>query len=230
MGLGGQVQRTVDSVVLYDLMALSANEKASPQSRATALAKLAALRDWSNGQNPSDPGLKAFYQFAFGPDPALRNQSEGDWNPQARRGAARPAHRRRRVQLRRVRSTIEDMPEYREIAPPPGLAHMVECFWTGRASPGEPPYRVMPDGCADILFTRSGGGIRLDAVGPMTVYRDYDLSAGTRLAGDAAAPRHVARASRHSRRPADGLRAAARRPLGRACPYPARSPVPARVR
>ena len=64
MGLGGQVQRTVDSVVLYDLMALSANEKASPQSRATALAKLAALRDWSNGQNPSDPGLKAFYQFA----------------------------------------------------------------------------------------------------------------------------------------------------------------------
>ena len=64
LGLGGQVQRTVDSVVLYDLMALSANEKASPQSRATALAKLAALRDWSNAQNPSDAGLKAFYQFA----------------------------------------------------------------------------------------------------------------------------------------------------------------------
>ena len=64
MGLGGQVQRTVDSVVLYDLMALSANEKASPQSRATALAKLAALRDWSNGQSPADGSLKAFYQFA----------------------------------------------------------------------------------------------------------------------------------------------------------------------
>ncbi len=63
MGLGGQVQRTVDTVVLYDLMALSANEQASPQSRATTLAKLAALRDWANGQNPADAGLKAFYQF-----------------------------------------------------------------------------------------------------------------------------------------------------------------------
>jgi hypothetical protein len=63
VGLGGQVQRTVDTVVLYDLMALSANEQASPQSRATALAKLVALREWANGQNPADAGLKAFYQF-----------------------------------------------------------------------------------------------------------------------------------------------------------------------
>ncbi len=63
LGLGGQVQRTVDSVVLYNLMVLAGNEKASPQSRATALAKLTALREWANSQAASDPTLKAFYQF-----------------------------------------------------------------------------------------------------------------------------------------------------------------------
>ncbi len=75
------------------------------------------------------------------------------------------------------------MPEYREIAPPPGHSHMVECFWTMRTGRGEPLHRVTPDGCADILFTRRGSQIRLEAVGPMTAWRDFTLSAGSTLLG-----------------------------------------------
>lgn len=75
------------------------------------------------------------------------------------------------------------MPEYREIAAPPDRAQMVECIWTMRTGAGEPPYRVTPDGCADILFTRCGSEIRLEAVGPMTVYRDFALPAGASLLG-----------------------------------------------
>ena len=40
-GLGSQVQRAVDSVVLYDLMSLAANESAPAQVRAIAFAQLA---------------------------------------------------------------------------------------------------------------------------------------------------------------------------------------------
>ncbi len=64
LGLGGQVQRAVDGVVLYDLMALEANEHAPLQVRATALGKLVALREWLAGQAPADSSLKAYFQFA----------------------------------------------------------------------------------------------------------------------------------------------------------------------
>ena len=75
------------------------------------------------------------------------------------------------------------MAEYREIRPSPGLAQAVECFWTLQHTGPEAPYRVLPDGCADILFTRSGGGVTLDAIGPMTSYRDFTLTDGEVLAG-----------------------------------------------
>jgi AraC-like DNA-binding protein len=67
---------------------------------------------------------------------------------------------------------------YREIAPPPRLADRVECFWTSQEPAGQ-LHRVLPDGCADILFTRtSGGRLTLEAVGPMTCYRDHQAAPG----------------------------------------------------
>jgi hypothetical protein len=63
-GLAGQVQRAVDGVALYDLMALAANERAPLQVRATALAKVTSLREWLAAQAPADAGLKAYFQFA----------------------------------------------------------------------------------------------------------------------------------------------------------------------
>lgn len=77
------------------------------------------------------------------------------------------------------------MPEYREIAPPPRLAGTVECFWTMRQLASEPPHRVVPDGCADILFTLDGSDATasIQAVGPMTRYRDFDQPAGRLLIG-----------------------------------------------
>ena len=63
-GLGAQVQRSINIVVVYYLMTLAANDRAPAQVRATALARLTALREWAIGQAPADPTLKALYQFA----------------------------------------------------------------------------------------------------------------------------------------------------------------------
>ncbi len=63
-GLASQVQRAVDSVVLYDLMALAANESAPAQVRAIAFEQLGALRSWATKQTPTDEGLHAFYTYA----------------------------------------------------------------------------------------------------------------------------------------------------------------------
>jgi AraC-like DNA-binding protein len=63
---------------------------------------------------------------------------------------------------------------YFEIAPPPRLAESVECFWVSRHSvTPEVPHRVLPDGCADILFTSSPGKSTLEVVGAMTQFQDY---------------------------------------------------------
>lgn len=70
------------------------------------------------------------------------------------------------------------MLHYREIAPSPAWASAIECFWTLRADNESPLHRVLPDGCADILL--AGG---LDAVGPMTRYRDHEVEAGRELFG-----------------------------------------------
>jgi len=69
------------------------------------------------------------------------------------------------------------MPEYRELVPPPRLADSVECFWFMRPTEKfSVVHRVTPDGCADILFTRCGGGVTLQVVGPMTRFEDFELS------------------------------------------------------
>jgi hypothetical protein len=47
-GYLGEISRVVDYAVLYDLMALAANEHASPQARAIASLKLEELKGWSN--------------------------------------------------------------------------------------------------------------------------------------------------------------------------------------
>jgi len=75
------------------------------------------------------------------------------------------------------------MSEYREIAPSPRLARTIECFWTIEQLGPEPLHRVLPDGCADILFTRDGGAGAIEAVGPMTRYRDFPVPAGRLLVG-----------------------------------------------
>jgi AraC-like DNA-binding protein len=75
------------------------------------------------------------------------------------------------------------MAEYREIPPPPRLTQAIECFWTIQQSGPAALHRVVPDGCADILFTRNGGRVSLDAVGPMTCYQDFPVRDGQLLAG-----------------------------------------------
>lgn len=63
-GLGAQVQRATGTIVLYHLMSLAGNERASSQARATAFAKLGALREWCIAQTPPDAALRAFFQFS----------------------------------------------------------------------------------------------------------------------------------------------------------------------
>jgi len=75
------------------------------------------------------------------------------------------------------------MPEYREIPPSPWLAQAIECFWTIRHTGPAALHRVVPDGCADLLFTRNNGSVSLDAVGPMTAYRDFPVREGELLTG-----------------------------------------------
>jgi len=57
---------------------------------------------------------------------------------------------------------------YREIAPTAALRPWVECFWTRSVGGGQAivPVRVLPDGCADLVFDLTAGeGL---AVGTMT--------------------------------------------------------------
>lgn len=57
---------------------------------------------------------------------------------------------------------------YREISPSPRLARYVECYWS-RVDENSGDHLVLPDGCADILFTQTNAGLlNLDLVGLMT--------------------------------------------------------------
>jgi AraC-like DNA-binding protein len=57
---------------------------------------------------------------------------------------------------------------YREISPSARLRRYVECYWW-QSRAGTSDYVVLPDGCADILLSRSGGEpIGLSTVGLMT--------------------------------------------------------------
>src|SRR6185312_2886160 len=44
--------------------------------------------------------------------------------------------------------------KYREFASQTRLQNAIECFWTGETPPFDAVQRVLPDGCADILFSR----------------------------------------------------------------------------
>jgi len=71
------------------------------------------------------------------------------------------------------------MPSYHELAPPPRLADSVECIWFMRHSEAPPAsHRVLPDGCADILFTAGSGKPTLQVVGTMTQFQDFQIIPG----------------------------------------------------
>lgn len=65
-GYDAEIRRVVDTVVLYDLMSLAANERASDQVRAIASFKLHSLRDWLNSaqSSASDSAEQAHLFFA----------------------------------------------------------------------------------------------------------------------------------------------------------------------
>jgi len=76
------------------------------------------------------------------------------------------------------------MLSYREQLPPPRLAEAVECFWSlTHESASAITHRVMPDGCADILFMRSPNVTTLFAVGAMTRFEDFEVHPGHELVG-----------------------------------------------
>lgn len=65
-GLRGEIARVVDQIVLFDLMALSRNERASPQTRALATAELLALKAWlaAAATRARDPAERAHLAYA----------------------------------------------------------------------------------------------------------------------------------------------------------------------
>lgn len=73
---------------------------------------------------------------------------------------------------------------YRELAPPPRLSEAVECFWAlSHTEAFTLMHRVVPDGCADIVFTRGAGQAALRVAGPMTRFMDFNLLPGQLSAG-----------------------------------------------
>jgi AraC-like DNA-binding protein len=78
---------------------------------------------------------------------------------------------------------------YREHPPAPALASHVRCVWTNAAGPGGHIQRVLPDGCADIVWV----GGRLVVAGPATgpVLAGIDpraVATGVRFGPGAAGP------------------------------------------
>lgn len=73
--------------------------------------------------------------------------------------------------------------DYVEHAPAPRLSRHIECFWTVRAIEDEPSHAVMPDGCADIIFTQGAAPADLRLVGPMTSVRHFAIPRGQTLFG-----------------------------------------------
>jgi AraC-like DNA-binding protein len=70
-------------------------------------------------------------------------------------------------------------PSYLEIRPSPRLSPYVECYWTRGATEEDLDHRVLPDGCADLLFSRvrdEPGGLLV--VGTMSRYRAVPIAAG----------------------------------------------------
>jgi len=70
-------------------------------------------------------------------------------------------------------------PRYQEFAPSPRFAGHIECFWCHSSAEAIPAYRVLPDGCSDILFEKPGGrrGQGLIVVGTMSRAQSFPLAA-----------------------------------------------------
>ncbi len=66
-GLGKEIRRAIDTIVLQRLMWLATNDQARAQVRAVASAEIESLRVWINGQISavSDPDQKAHLQFSL---------------------------------------------------------------------------------------------------------------------------------------------------------------------
>ena len=86
---GGEIQRTVNAVVLNELMSLAANERASNEVRAIAEYRLEALRGWLQQQvdRAPDENQKAFVLYAanqikrFQEDPKKMNLTKPNEPP-----------------------------------------------------------------------------------------------------------------------------------------------------
>jgi len=79
---------------------------------------------------------------------------------------------------------------YSEHRPPSDLAAWVACFWQIRgtlADGASHSHRVLPDGCADLLFdlqtTRQSGGMPAELVGPMSRASLYEMRGTVDLLG-----------------------------------------------
>lgn len=72
------------------------------------------------------------------------------------------------------------MAPYHEHAPPPALAQYIECAWSIAAAGPVTGHRVPPDGCLDIIYSRTDGA---RVVGAMTAEQRFDFPPGTMLAG-----------------------------------------------
>jgi AraC-like DNA-binding protein len=58
---------------------------------------------------------------------------------------------------------------YQEFSPSPNFARHIECFWSHESTDPVRNFRVLPDGCSDIIFERPAGSYgALAIVGAMT--------------------------------------------------------------
>ncbi len=64
-GYRGEIQKTVDHVVLYHLMALAANQQAQAQSRAIAFRELKKLKSWLLAKSSKEESQRAHESFAI---------------------------------------------------------------------------------------------------------------------------------------------------------------------
>jgi AraC-like DNA-binding protein len=83
---------------------------------------------------------------------------------------------------------------YREFLPSPRFRAHIECFWCHKSSAAIPSFRVLPDGCVDILFKREGNGNdALNVVGTMTRAHQFELPARQVMLGVRLKPAMAAR-------------------------------------
>jgi AraC-like DNA-binding protein len=76
-------------------------------------------------------------------------------------------------------------PGYRELAPLTGPAGRAGVLWCHVIVPGAPPSRILPDGCADLIWIADRG---LHLAGPDTVAQVAELPAGAVVLGARLAP------------------------------------------